>query len=206
MYLDPERPGVEDLLDRITSGLRSACTYVGATTLEQLAERAVVGIQSAAGYDEGRPLEDMPPVMRDRHITVQRQAGLVRDVTQVASASKLADHGIIDARTPERFRGEAPEPRPGLRSGHIPGARNVPFGRLLNTDGTMKSPDALRAEFESAGVDLKKPVITSCGSGITAAVLSLALERIGHRNHSLYDGSWTEWGSFPDLPIATGDA
>ena len=78
--------------------------------------------------------------------------------------------------------------------------------RLLNADGTMKSPDALRAEFESAGVDLKKPVITSCGSGITAAVLSLALERIGHRNHSLYDGSWTEWGSFPDLPIATGDA
>ena len=70
----------------------------------------------------------------------------------------------------------------------------------------MKSPDALRAEFESAGVDLKKPVITSCGSGITAAVLSLALERIGHRNHALYDGSWTEWGSFPDLPIATGDA
>ena len=155
---------------------------------------------------EGRPVEDMPPILRDRHITVQRQAGLVRDVTQVASASKLADHGIIDARTPERFRGEAPEPRPGLRSGHIPGARNVPFGRLLNADGTMKSPDALRAEFESAGVDLKQPVITSCGSGITAAVLSLALERIGHRNHSLYDGSWTEWGSFPDLPIATGDA
>ena len=70
----------------------------------------------------------------------------------------------------------------------------------------MKSPDALRAEFEAAGVDLKKPVITSCGSGITAAVLSLALERIGHRNHSLYDGSWTEWGSFPDLPLSTGDA
>ncbi|WP_347137899.1 3-mercaptopyruvate sulfurtransferase [Paracoccus sp. SSK6] len=155
---------------------------------------------------EDRPVEDMAPILRDRHITVQRQAGLVRDVTQVALASKLADHQIVDARAPERFRGEAPEPRPDLRSGHIPGARNVPFGRLLNADGTMKSPDDLRAEFEAAGVDLKKPVITSCGSGITAAVLSLALERIGHRNHSLYDGSWTEWGSFPDLPIATGDA
>ena len=155
---------------------------------------------------EGRPVEDMPPVMRDRHITVTRQAGLVRDVTQVAAASKLGDHQIIDARAPERFRGEAAEPRPGLRSGHIPGARNVPFGTLLNADGTMKSPDDLRAIFDAAGVDLKKSAITSCGSGVTAAVLSLALERIGHRNHSLYDGSWTEWGSFPDLNIATGDA
>ncbi|SNR53829.1 3-mercaptopyruvate sulfurtransferase [Paracoccus sediminis] len=155
---------------------------------------------------EGRAVEDMAPVLRDRHITVQRQAGLVRDVTQVALASKLGDHQIVDARAPERFRGEAAEPRPGLRSGHIPGARNVPFGRLLNADGTMRAPDALRTEFEAAGVDLKKPVITSCGSGVTAAVLALALERIGHRNHSLYDGSWAEWGSFPDLPIATGDA
>lgn len=155
---------------------------------------------------EGRPTEDMPPVMRDRHITVQRQAALVRDVTQVAAASKLADHEIIDARAPERFRGDAPEPRPGLRAGHIPGARNLPFGRLFNADGTMIDPDAIRAAFEDAGVDLSKPAITTCGSGVTAAVLFHALERIGHRNHSLYDGSWTEWGSFPDLNIATGDA
>lgn len=155
---------------------------------------------------EGRAIEDMPPVLRDRHITVHRQAGLVRDVTQVAAASKLGDHEIIDARSAERFRGDAEEPRPGLRSGHIPGARNLPFGQLLNEDGTMKEPDALRAAFEAVGVDLTKPAITTCGSGITAAVLSLALERIGHRNHSLYDGSWAEWGSFPDLNIATGDA
>ena len=155
---------------------------------------------------EGRPVDDMPPIMRDRHITVQRRAGLVRDVTQVASASKLRDHQIIDARAPERFRGAAEEPRPGLRSGHIPGARNLPFGRLFNADGTMKDEDAIRAEFEAAGVDLSQPAITSCGSGVTAAILSHALERIGHRNHSLFDGSWTEWGSFPDLPIATGDA
>ena len=155
---------------------------------------------------EGRETEDLPPMMRDRHITVQRQAGLVRDVTQVAAASKLGDHEIVDARSPERFRGEADEPRPGLRAGHIPGAKNLPFGRLYNADGTMKDTDALRAAFEDAGVDLSKPVITSCGSGMTAAILSLALERIGHRNHSLYDGSWTEWGSFDDLKIATGDA
>ncbi|AUH33423.1 3-mercaptopyruvate sulfurtransferase [Paracoccus tegillarcae] len=160
----------------------------------------------AKWHAEGREVEDMPPMMRDRHITVQRQAGLVRDVTQVAAASKLGDHEIVDARSPERFRGDAPEPRPGLRSGHIPGSKNLPFGGLFNADGTMKQADALRDAFKAAGVDLDKPVITTCGSGMTAAILSLALERIGHRNHSLYDGSWTEWGSFDDLKIATGDA
>ena len=155
---------------------------------------------------EGRPVEDMPPVMRDRHITVQRQAGLVRDVTQVAAASKLGDHQIIDARSPDRFRGETPEPRAGLRSGHIPGSRNLPWPQLFNADGTMVDTDTLRARFDAAGVDLTQPAITTCGSGVTAAILSMALKRLGHRNHSLYDGSWTEWGSFADLNIATGDA
>lgn len=155
---------------------------------------------------ETRALEDMPPVMRDRHITVQRQAGLVRDVTQVAAASKLGDPQIVDARSPERFRGDQPEPRAGLRAGHIPGSRNLPFGRLFNADGTMIAPDAIRAAFADAGIDLSRPVITTCGSGVTAAALSFALERAGHRDHSLYDGSWTEWGSFADLNIATGDA
>ena len=153
---------------------------------------------------EGRALEDLPPVLRDRHMTVQRQAGLVKDVTQVAQASKLGDHEILDARSPGRFRGEEPEPRPGLRCGHIPGARNVPFQTLLNPDGTMKDAAALRAVFDAAGVDLARPVITSCGSGVTAAIVNLALERIGHRNHALYDGSWAEWGMYDDLRIAKG--
>ncbi|MGV6812228.1 MAG: 3-mercaptopyruvate sulfurtransferase [Brevirhabdus sp.] len=154
---------------------------------------------------EGRELEDLPPVVRDRHMTVQRQAQMVKDVTQVAAASKLGDYEIIDARSAPRFRGEEPEPRAGLRSGHIPNSKNVPFGTLLNDDGTMKDSETLRATFEAAGVDLSKPAITSCGSGVTAAVLSLALERIGHRNHALYDGSWAEWGMYGDLKVATGE-
>ncbi|EIE50203.1 3-mercaptopyruvate sulfurtransferase [Salipiger aestuarii] len=155
---------------------------------------------------EGRTIEDMPPVIRDRHMTVRRQNQMVRDVTQVSAASKLKDTEIIDSRAPDRFRGEVAEPRPGLRAGHIPGARNVPFKAVLNDDGTMKSPADLRATFEAAGVDLKKPAITSCGSGVTAAILNLALTRTGKSDHSLYDGSWTEWGQFPTLPVATGDA
>lgn len=153
---------------------------------------------------EGRPLEDMPPMVRDRHITVQRQAHLVKDVSQVASASKLGDWQILDARAAERFRGEVDEPRPGLRSGHIPGSKNLPFTNLHNPDGTMKDEAGLRAAFAAAGIDLGRPVITTCGSGVTAAVLSLALEILGHRNHALYDGSWSEWGMYPDLKVEKG--
>nr|WP_325250566.1 3-mercaptopyruvate sulfurtransferase [Amylibacter sp.] len=153
---------------------------------------------------EGRPTEDLPPFIRDRHMTARRDATLVRDVTQVALASKLNQAEIVDARAAERFRGEVDEPRKGLRAGHIPNSKNVPFKTLLNADHTLKSPDALRATFESAGVDLNRPVITTCGSGVTAAVLSLALEIIGHRDHSLYDGSWAEWGSYDDLKVEQG--
>ena len=153
---------------------------------------------------EGREIEDMPPVIRDRHMTVSRQNHLVKDVTQVAHAAKLGEAEILDARPAPRFRGEAPEPRPGLRSGHIPGSKNIPIAEVLNPDGTMKSPADLKAVFQATGMDLTKPAITTCGSGVTAAVLSLALERIGHRNHALYDGSWAEWGMYDDLRVATG--
>lgn len=155
---------------------------------------------------EDRPTEDLPPMVRDRHMTVRVQNHLVRDVTQVAAAAKLGDHEILDARAPGRFRGEEAEPREGLRSGHIPGSRNLPFPTLLNPDGTMKDAEGLRAAFDAAGADLNKPVITTCGSGVTAAIISLALERLGKTDHSLYDGSWAEWGAFATLPIATGDA
>lgn len=153
---------------------------------------------------EGHPTEDLPPMTRDRHITVSRQAHLIKDVTQVAQASKLGTHQILDARGPARFRGDAPEPRAGLRAGHIPGSINVPYTSLLSEDGTMLPVASLRLAFEDAGVDLKKPIITSCGSGVTAAIINLALARLGHDANALYDGSWAEWGMYPDLKIATG--
>ncbi len=155
---------------------------------------------------EGRATTDAAPVIRDRHMTVTRHNHMVRDVTQVARAAKLADHTIVDARAAERFRGEVEEPREGLRSGHIPGSVNLPFGRLLNVDGTMKSAAGITVAFKDAGIDLSKPVITTCGSGVTAAIIVLALERIGKTDHALYDGSWSEWGMYDDLPIATGPA
>jgi thiosulfate/3-mercaptopyruvate sulfurtransferase len=153
---------------------------------------------------EGRPVEDGAPILRDRHFTARRNAGLVRDVTQVAASAKLGDAQIVDARAPARFRGEETEPRPGLRSGHIPGAKNVHYRTLLNPDGTMKDAAELRAVFEAAGVDVMKPVITSCGSGVSSAILNLALERLGNRDHALYDGSWAEWGAYPDLKVERG--
>jgi thiosulfate/3-mercaptopyruvate sulfurtransferase len=153
---------------------------------------------------EGRAVEDEIPDPRERHFTARRNASMVRDVTQMARAVKLGDEQIVDARSPGRFRGEEPEPRPGLRAGHIPGALNVHYSTLLNDDQTMKNEDALRAAFEAAGVDLGQPIATSCGSGVTAAILMLALARIGHTRNALYDGSWVEWGSYPDLAVETG--
>ena len=153
---------------------------------------------------ENRAVENDPVLMRDRHITVQFQENLVKDVTQVSAASKLGNQLIVDARAPGRFSGNDPEPRAGLRSGHIPKSQNMYYRELLNHDGTMKSENALREAFTNADIDLSRPIITTCGSGITAAIISLALEIIGHKDQSLYDGSWTEWGQFSQLPLETG--
>jgi thiosulfate/3-mercaptopyruvate sulfurtransferase len=145
-----------------------------------------------------------PPNRTTRHFTARRNLELVRDLSDMKALLKDKSAQIIDARAPERFAGEAPEPRAGLRSGHIPGSHNVPFDKLVNHDGTLKSAPELQRLFEQVGVDLNKPVVTSCGSGITASVLALGLAELGHRRTSVYDGSWSEWGADQSLPIETG--
>ncbi|MEO1292315.1 MAG: sulfurtransferase, partial [Pseudomonadota bacterium] len=151
----------------------------------------------------GHEIEDLPPPPRERHFTPRIQSMLVRDVTEVSEALKTSSAQVVDARSPSRFRGEEEEPRPGVRPGHMPGAINVYYKSLFGEDGLMLPEAELEARFEAAGVDLSKPVVTTCGSGVTAAILSLALERIGHHKHSLYDGSWAEWGASPLLPVET---
>ncbi|MCY4100407.1 MAG: 3-mercaptopyruvate sulfurtransferase [Rhodobacteraceae bacterium] len=145
--------------------------------------------------EEGREVEDVPPLVYERHYYSRKQAQLVKSRAEVQKASSEGSPQILDARPKARFMGLLPEPRPGLRSGNIPNSINLPYTNLLNKNGTMKEKQDLLEEFESSGLDLEKPVITSCGSGITASILFLALDMIGHRNISLYDGSWVEWGS-----------
>ena len=153
---------------------------------------------------EDRPIDDMPTTPRDRHFTPRIQSMLLKDITQVSEALKLDAAQIVDARSPSRFRGEEPEPRPGLRTGHMPGAKNLHYRTLLTENGQLKPESALREAFAAAGVDINRSVITTCGSGVSAAIINLALASLGALDHALYDGSWTEWGSSEMMPVATG--
>ena len=160
---------------------------------------------------ENRPVEDGPPSVGERHFTARANSFLVRDLQQMQANLKSRREQVLDARARARFEGAAPELWPGRRAGHIPGSRNLPFTELARPDGTLKSPEELRQLYAKAGIDLSKPVVTSCGSGITAAVLALGLEVAGAKNVAVYDGSWAEWG-LPELagrderPVATGPA
>lgn len=153
---------------------------------------------------EGRPVEDGVPPPRERHFTTRYANDLVRDQAQVRRALAGGKDQLVDARPAARFQGEAPEPRPGLRGGHMPGALNVPSSSVIAPDGALKSAEQLKAVFEAAGVDLARPIITTCGSGITASLLALALARIGRDRTPVYDGSWADWGRPGDTEVVTG--
>jgi thiosulfate/3-mercaptopyruvate sulfurtransferase len=155
---------------------------------------------------EGRPTDDLPPVPRERHFTPRMNNFLVRSVEQLIDNCNSARELVVDARSAERFAGTADEPRAGLRKGHIPGSVSLPFNKLMNKDAnfTMRSADEIAEIFDQAGIDFKKPVVASCGSGVTACVIAFAAHLIGHSDMAVYDGSWTEWGSRHDTPIETG--
>jgi thiosulfate/3-mercaptopyruvate sulfurtransferase len=149
---------------------------------------------------EGRPLETGDGKTTPRKFHAEMNVSAVAMLADVRMALTDDSVQVVDARSPERFAGKAPEPRPGLHSGHMPRSFNVPFGRLIE-NGHLAPRANIEAAFSAAGVDLDKPIITTCGSGLTAAILTFALESIGKAPRGLYDGSWAEWGSRPDLPV-----
>ena len=154
---------------------------------------------------EGRPLETGKVQLRHRHFTVWRDPAAVRDLDQMKANVASGAEEVLDARSAARFTGDEADPR-GLAPGHIPGSKNLPFDQLLNADGTFKGKEEIKAAFDAAGVDPSKPLVTTCGSGITAAVLAFGAAMLGREDVALYDGSWSEWGLRPDTEKEIGAA
>ena len=153
---------------------------------------------------EERVVNDEAVIPRERHLTARMNTFLVRDWQQMLANIDSGREQVVDARSAGRFTAEEPEIRPGLRGGHIPGSRNLPYSSLLNDDRTVKDNTALKAAFADLGIDTSKAVTTTCGSGISACFLALALDLISANKVAVYDGSWTEWGSRDDTPVETG--
>ncbi len=154
---------------------------------------------------EGRPVEDGPADPSERHFTARTNSFMVRDLDQMVKNLEKGREQVLDARSRARFEGSEAEPRPGLRPGHIPNSRCLPLTELLDPrTQTMLPAKELCRRFEAAGIDMRRPVVTTCGSGVTAAVLALGLSIAGHKDVAVYDGSWAEWGQPGDTPVATG--
>jgi thiosulfate/3-mercaptopyruvate sulfurtransferase len=154
---------------------------------------------------EGRALERGDVSLPAARFTAREIAeGAVRDLASVLRSRERGDEQIVDMRSAGRFSGEEPEPRPGLRGGHIPGSRNLPYNSLVQADGTLLPSEALRARITAAGVDPARPIVVTCGSGVSACALILALHRLGHDRVALYDGAWAEWGGRDDTPVERG--
>lgn len=151
--------------------------------------------------EEGRPLDDARVVPSPRHFTVRQNHLLLRELDQIRHNLLDRREQVVDARSAGRFAGTEPEPRPGLRPGHVPNSVNLPYTEVIGADGSMKPADTLRPLFVGRGVALDRPIVASCGSGVTAATLALALHRIGVEDVAVYDGSWSEWGGRDDTPV-----
>ena len=153
----------------------------------------------------GYPIEEGPPrQLKERHFTARMRTDLVRDLSDMQRIVAGGKTPMFDARPAPRFRGEAPEPRAGLKSGHMPGATSIPSGSLVDENGMLRSREELERIFNNAGADMSRPAVCSCGSGITAAIIALALARLGRWDAAVYDGSWAEWGARDDTAIVTG--